>query len=347
MTGARFAKTDHATAYEQLCSMLCARLKPLIKEGLVSIRSQADGLAVEGTAPTGPESPFVQMLNEVPQWSQILLDKEVARVVQRMPYFQKLLTALYCLKVKILSSISMRKDQRNIPVNIPTLQKFVHWVYICASREINDNQHVLQHFYSVDVNPLIEEAIREAISQALAWVDILDFLLPGDAGQINFDPEEEPGETGGDEEETTGGEGGDDGDNTTGGGVGSDGGGGVGSDGGGGVGGDDDGGGDDDDGDGFGDMANTDKTGDGWMGDGGDNGTGGGGDEDEGDTVGGGGDDDTGGGGGDGDMGGDGNKGDGDTGGGDVNGGDGNGGWGGERKVSFFSPPGERSGGQD
>ena len=149
-------------------------------EGLVSIRQQGKEIAqTNGGDEMSEVDVTKQLLKDVRNWTQVLLDEEVRRIVQQVPFLQKLLTALFVMKVKVLSVINMRKDTEEFPLTIPANATFIHHVYIQCANVLLDNESILEEMPIVHLSPLVKEGIRKACFACIAWSDLLAWGLDG------------------------------------------------------------------------------------------------------------------------------------------------------------------------
>lgn len=174
------SQRDNAACLESLDNFLNHVLQAPIMEGLVSIRQQGKEIAqTNGGDEMSEVDVTKQLLKDVRNWTQVLLDEEVRRIVQQVPFLQKLLTALFVMKVKVLSVINMRKDTEEFPLTIPANATFIHHVYIQCANVLLDNESILEEMPIVDLSPLVKEGIRKACFACIAWSDLLAWGLDG------------------------------------------------------------------------------------------------------------------------------------------------------------------------
>ena len=171
---------DNAACLESLELFLENIMQTPIIEGLISIREQADEITQQNTSEEMiVEDVTKQLLREVKTWTQVLLDEEVRRINSKIPYLQKLLTALFVMKVKVLSCINMKKDNEDFPLTIPSNSTFIHQAYINCANVMLDNPYVLSDMKIVDLRPLVAEGIRKACFACIEWSDLLEWGLDG------------------------------------------------------------------------------------------------------------------------------------------------------------------------
>jgi len=173
------SQRDNASCLESLEIFLEHSILPLILEGILSIREQAREISQQNNSEMDETEVTVQLLRDVKNWTQVLLDEEVRRVLQKIPFLQKLLTALFVMKVKVLSVINMRKDTEEFPLTIPANATFLHHVYIQCSNILIDNRIVLEEMNLVDLSPLVKQGIQNACLACIEWSDLLSWGLDG------------------------------------------------------------------------------------------------------------------------------------------------------------------------
>lgn len=174
---------DNSACLESLEGFLQHVLQAPIIEGLLSIREQANEMALNtpSSMSDGLDEVHIntKLLKDVKNWSQVLLNEEVLRISQTIPYLQKLLTALFVMKVKVLSCINMRKDSGDFPLTIPANTTFIHHVYISCASVLLEHPSVLESMVVVDLIPLVREGIRKACFACIQWSELLAWGLDG------------------------------------------------------------------------------------------------------------------------------------------------------------------------
>ena len=171
---------DNAACLESLERFLENIMQTPIIEGLLSIREQADEITQQNISEEMVADDITkQLLREVKTWTQVLLDEEVRRINSKIPYLQKLLTALFVMKVKVLSCINLKKDNGDFPLTIPSNSTFIHQTYINCANVMLDNPYVLNDMKIVDLRPLVAEGIRKACFACIEWSDLLEWGLDG------------------------------------------------------------------------------------------------------------------------------------------------------------------------
>ena len=175
------SQRDNAACLQSLEQFIEHVLQTPIVEGLISIRDQAAEISSAGGGEPDREAVTAHLLRSVKSWTQILLDEETQRILRSVPYLQKLLTALFVMKVKVLSVINMRKDNSDFPLTIPSNSKFLHMTYIQTSNVIlnNNDLNIIDSMQPMELYPLVREGIRKACFACIDWSELLNWGLDG------------------------------------------------------------------------------------------------------------------------------------------------------------------------
>ena len=175
------SQRDNAACLQSLEQFIEHVLQTPIVEGLISIRDQAAEISSAGGGEPNREAVTAHLLRSVKSWTQILLDEETQRILRSVPYLQKLLTALFVMKVKVLSVINMRKDNSDFPLTIPSNSKFLHMTYIQTSNVIlnNNDLNIIDSMQPMELYPLVREGIRKACFACIDWSELLNWGLDG------------------------------------------------------------------------------------------------------------------------------------------------------------------------
>ena len=168
---------DNAACLESLERLVDLALVPLIYQGITSMRIQASELSEANGGSMTTDEVMKELLGEVRNWTQVLLDDEVRRIESKISYLNKLLTALFVMKVKVLSCINMKKNTEDFPLTVPSNHTFIHQVYIHTCKSIRDNPNALNGMDISILEPIIVNSIRCAEFECLKWNDLLEWGL--------------------------------------------------------------------------------------------------------------------------------------------------------------------------
>ena len=144
-------------ARDEYMAQLIRVLSPLVYEGIHSIYQTA--LAV--SKGDKPLCVFQQFLKEVQRWNQTILENEATRIIQKCPWVMDLVKAVFLTSIKILASVRLGGDDRNIKAKMPTRERFLHQVYIEAARSFYYNPYLFQTYLPYTQ---IQQNRQEAVS---------------------------------------------------------------------------------------------------------------------------------------------------------------------------------------
>lgn len=136
-----------ATLYEsrnEYCSLLLAKLSPLVIQGIRSIFDEAVRLCKDNDETEKYLMTFQNFLARVPKWNSELVQNEAERIkrVSVCTYLEELITCVHINQLKVLTSIRVGRQQKKIDISIPKLPEFVHRVYIEAARRLYKNVYL-------------------------------------------------------------------------------------------------------------------------------------------------------------------------------------------------------------
>ena len=151
------------------CARLMNILTPLVISGFNSIWKEAYQIAIKNGEKGKYLMTFQNYLSQVPKWSQTIVQTECDRIVTKSgcSYLQDLLTCVHIIQLKALSCVRVGQSQRKIDIDIPSLETFIHNVYINCARKIYTNAYLFEtDIPSLQIqknNRELELIIRECI----------------------------------------------------------------------------------------------------------------------------------------------------------------------------------------
>lgn len=151
------------------CARLMNILTPLIISGFNSIWKEAFQIAIKNGEKGKYLMTFQNYLSQVPKWSQTIVQTECERIVTKSgcSYLQDLLTCVHIIQLKALSCVRVGQSQRKVDIDIPSLETFIHNVYINCARKVYTNAYLFEtDIPSLQIqknNRELELIIRECI----------------------------------------------------------------------------------------------------------------------------------------------------------------------------------------
>lgn len=151
------------------CSRLVSIFTPLVEEGLKSIFEESWKICVDNDEMNKYLMTFQNLLSRIPKWNSTIIEDERKRIIERSGcnYLEDLITCVHIIQLKALTCIRVGLKQKKIDIDIPSLDKFIHKVYINLARKLYSNVYLFEQ----DVYPLqkqknnreLEILVKEAI----------------------------------------------------------------------------------------------------------------------------------------------------------------------------------------
>lgn len=157
----------------EYCSRLITILTPHIIEGLKSIFQESWKLCVENDEKAKYLMTFQNFLTRVPKWNPTIIKNECNRIKEKSncAYIDDLITCVHIIQLKMLSCMRVGQKQKKVNIDVPSLDDFIHNVYINVARKVYTNVYL----FEVNVKSLqvqrntreLELIVRECILQTI------------------------------------------------------------------------------------------------------------------------------------------------------------------------------------
>ena len=132
------AKTEYTKQLIQIIS-------PHLLSGLLTIYDEAYGVCTSNKEEDLTMLTFQELLGEVPAWNNVMVAEETERISEesKCDYLEDILTAVFVCHTKILTTVRVTNKDRKINLKIPSVENFVHQVYIEIAREFWRHPYLL------------------------------------------------------------------------------------------------------------------------------------------------------------------------------------------------------------
>jgi len=151
------------------CARLVNILTPTIIQGIKSIFTESNKICLENDEQNKYLMTFQNLLSQIPQWNSNTIEKERKRIeqVSGCKYLEELVTCVHIIQLKALTCIRVGQKQKKIDIDIPSIDKFIHQIYINTARRLYTNIYLFEN----DIYPLqmqknnkeLENLIKDAI----------------------------------------------------------------------------------------------------------------------------------------------------------------------------------------
>ena len=165
----------------------CARLVNIMTyaviAGLKSIFEEAWNLCRENDEEDKYLMTFQTFLSRVPKWNNNIIETERARIleVSSCAYLEDLITCVHIIHLKALTCIRVGQDQKKVNIDIPSVDKFIHKVYIAVARKVYTNVYLFEkgiqpldmQKHNRELEIIIKESILNTVRDSMPVEDIL------------------------------------------------------------------------------------------------------------------------------------------------------------------------------
>ena len=169
------------------CSRLITVLTPCIIDGIKSIFEESWKLCIENDEKAKYLMTFQNFLSRVPKWNSAIISQECSRIKEKSncTYISDLITCVHIIQLKMLSCMRVGTKQKKVDVNIPSLEDFVHHVYINVARKIYTNVYLFEMGISSlksqknsrELEIIIKECILQTIRETIPVEELLKLYM--------------------------------------------------------------------------------------------------------------------------------------------------------------------------
>ena len=164
-----YSLTSLTESKNEWCARLVSLLTHHIIIGVDSIFKEALNICVNEKEENKYLMTFQNLLCAIPQWNPSIIDQETKRIETNSgcKYLEDLITCVHIIQLKALTCIRVGQKSKKIDINIPSVNTFIHTVYINVARKLYTNVYL----YEKDLYPLqiqknkheVEFLVKEAI----------------------------------------------------------------------------------------------------------------------------------------------------------------------------------------
>jgi hypothetical protein len=169
------------------CSRLINILTPLVIEGFKSIFEESWKLCEENQELDKYLMTFQNFLMRIPKWNPNIITEETNRIVEKSNcgYLNDLISCVHIIQLKSLTCMRVGNKQKKIDINVPSLEQFIHKVYINSARKLYTNIYLFEKNISPleiqkhkrEIELIIKEQILNSIRDNIPVEDILKVYL--------------------------------------------------------------------------------------------------------------------------------------------------------------------------
>lgn len=165
------------------CARLVSIFTPAVIQGLKSIFQEAWNMCEENDELDKYLLTFQTFLSRVPKWNSEIIETERKRIIEvsSCGYLEDLISCVHIIQLKALTCIRVGQKQKKIDVDIPSVDNFVHKVYINVARKVYTNVYLFEkeiaplqiQKHNRELEIIIKECIMDSIRDTMPVEDIL------------------------------------------------------------------------------------------------------------------------------------------------------------------------------
>ncbi len=165
------------------CARLVNILTPCILDGLKSIFNEAVILCNNNNEEEKYLMTFQTFLGRIPNWNKNMIIDEKKRIqeISNCGYLEELITCVHIIQLKALSCVRVGTKQKKIDIDIPSIDDFIHKIYIFAARKVYTNIYLFEkHITPLTIqknNRELENIIKECILETIRDSIPVEILL--------------------------------------------------------------------------------------------------------------------------------------------------------------------------
>ena len=122
-------------------------LTPHIIDGIKSIFKESYRMCLDNDEEEKYLMTFQNLLSNIPNWNESTIEDEVNRIISasNCNYLTDLISCVHIIQLKILTCVRVGQKQKAISIDVPTLNKFIHKVYINNARQLYSNIYLFEN----------------------------------------------------------------------------------------------------------------------------------------------------------------------------------------------------------
>ena len=158
-----------------------------VNEGFRSIFNESWKLCKQNNEQEKYLMTFQNMLSQVPLWNPNIIKSERTRIINnsKCNYLEDLITCVHIIQLKILTCIRLSTKTKKIEINIPSVDQFIHNIYINVARKLYSNVFLFERNIAPltiqknnrEFELIIQECILNCIRENIPVDEILKCYL--------------------------------------------------------------------------------------------------------------------------------------------------------------------------
>jgi len=170
-----------SNASDVYLNILTKKIKIPILQGFKSIYNVAKSNCKKRQREYEINREFQVLLKSILHWSDTTLNNATEEILKKVSDFKSLMTAIFVAKAEILSKIKITENKNKIKIEIPTVSRFIHQIYIKSA----ENFYYSTELFDEDIDPVyrksnikriyknISESVYDTVNDMIPYKNIL------------------------------------------------------------------------------------------------------------------------------------------------------------------------------
>lgn len=182
------------------CARLVGIMTPAVISGLKSVFDEAWKLCVDNDEQDKYLLTFQTFLSRIPKWNNSIVEEEARRIIETSGcgYLEDLITCVHVIHLKALSCVRVGQKQKKIDIDVPSLNKFVHSVYIAVARQVYMNVYLFEkgcaplqaQKHARELESIVKEGVLNCIRDSVPVEKILRaYMDEGEEEEVRVNEE--------------------------------------------------------------------------------------------------------------------------------------------------------------
>lgn len=175
------------TARDEWYARLLNVLTPCVIQGVREIFNEAFNTCKQQNELPNYLATFQSLLQLIPKWNAAIIEGERKRIIEKSGcnYLEDLVTCVHVIQLKVLTSIRVGNKQKKIDISIPSLDNFIHKIYVNAARKLYSNVYLFDMYakaievqkHNREIELIINECILNAVRDSVPTESIIRAYL--------------------------------------------------------------------------------------------------------------------------------------------------------------------------
>ena len=129
-------------------SRLINILSPCVIEGYKSILKESINLCKNNNESEKYLMTFQNLISRIPKWNANIIEEEKKRIIEKTncKYLEDLVTCIHIIQLKTLTAMRVGNKQKQIDIDIPKIDDFIHKIYVNSARKLYQNVYLFEKF---------------------------------------------------------------------------------------------------------------------------------------------------------------------------------------------------------